>query len=1425
MDAKKHLIFPRKCILSFVLLLSLFISFNIKNINTDNFIQFNNVVYADETKHAEDVSSLYTESQYQQAIIEANNAVNNKEKVPSAIQDIINQGIKEGIIVKKGAGNYKLNDNIKSKKTGTFTKGENNLWTGYAQFIMGTGIKGQDTLLQDFFTVGKKAFSNPVGSKIKSGSSFATFGLGELSEAMSGKLGSTDAYGWNSRMISSFLGTFTGYNYIQTEEGSRFINASWGDKITSFLAQITLTFNTVAESLNALLSKALLALNPFSWFGYHSNNYVENNPFSKAIKTFFESLGVDKEIITLILNGTATILIFVLIFFLLRGISKGNLNYGKSKLKNYALRIVLLLIFFPLMANLTNTISQSLYKTVGKTSLFSSSSDQVVKHVLLDVEDWAISQNLSPTALSSSNPLPNAHAGDNYVDKNFKPSIKRGLINEINDKSKMILGNALEYSTGSDLLEAWSESKTFDINSYVSGIKNNESKDLAAFSGNGSTRINDGGRNVPAFKYDTDSKDNSKSPYIIASNLGSYIWGITDFKQTLGSNSGKEMEKAHKTSVYNYKKEKTEGDIKFKETENYGVDNNQSFSTQSVALMLQTSFNGKSAIFKTSNISNTGAYVSSVLSANPVSWRSVTMPSENMVSSFANRLYLVAFLIAGFIINLGVFLSLWHSGVFTGVKNLIFECSKFAITGDYGYAVGFVSYYIAIIVLGLFTMNLSSILVTLLMSITSTLAGLLQNLHLAWAGSFIDIITSIAGIIFAMYLSGITLPFNLDKIKDSPIATLMNLPFKKAKEITKNAHKHSAMNNKSSGVGLGFGKYTSNSDKGNSDSSFSHKAKRNDFANAQTEDGAILGGELGRKLKEANERNNSSNDKFKELNPNANNYNSSENNNLSKDKLNNDSKDKLDTNLNDLFKHSDVLDRDKQHSSLNGNENNSNGNNNSQSSLNANNGDNEHLSQMGLYGIPNGGINGNKDKIKNNSVNGTDLLQAEKEMLERPKTSKFSETTARQAEKIVRKLSDDTISRMSLVQTQDEMDSLLLSDLNGAYVASQNNIAKQSIYDEEENPNRLFLSSTVDENGDLNGYDLDRDEFDKYARMSEKELEEEIKEGKESKENIQGKYDLAKKAFSEGSNAIFNETRSKKSELLNDDEYRERIARGLVSGLGTHAYLRNQAKKLPTYISNTPYLGQMYKLAKNTNKAVLSAKTGDAKGFVTALNETKTQFKEIKENKENAKINKQKNNINKQNKEIERLDKQYIKSMEKLDKKRQSLSEKQKVLDKIDEREKSGKRLTDLDVAHRAIATRLAKKDINAITKKENFLENYPSKVARKQDKIVKAEEKLNILDTAKANNDPILATSKIAKQTKDTIRDAKEITKDTISKMQEKDSVRMSNLERQMSNRDEFIDKISDLGVNRKEASSLSNKQLKDRYIKLKREQLNKKD
>ena len=790
----------------------------------------NNIVYADEKKkegsgNVEDTEFYYSGAQYQQAVIEANKSIANNKTIPPTIQEIINEGESSGSIKKNKDGKYEVTQKLKSSNSGQGMKGEN-MWTGYAKYIMGYGIAPAETMKDAISRVfdcfsnkpkkGESDFKNTTGARVKTGSNMVGFNLSDLSDTASHFDGNGDTDGrWLSRRISSTIGTFVGYHYIDTTDGTsrKELKSTLGESITAWISQGCVLLSGALDGITTMFSKILFAFDPYSWLGWGDgkDGTDSDNPFIRLLSRSLQSFGISKKTIKLLMDVGILVLSGLMCFVVLFAFKKGNLKSASGKLQNILLRILLLLVLMPLMASCAHNVSNYISEMLGKTK-YAGASTEIVKNVLLDVEDWASSQNLSPTALNPSNKVPDSNAKENYLDTDFIPAGNRSLIKEINDKSEEILQDGATYKNGAEMLEAWGDGDTFTVLSYDASIKRNESRPLSAFAssaGAEARRVGD----KPLLRYNKDT-------WIIASDLSSYIWSLFDTRDDVSKNSGFSINKKHKERVYdNGKKEETK-EIYYQEQKPFGVDSNQSFSTQSVALMLQTAFddNGE-ATFRALQISPSGLSKTQQQSSSPVAWRSVTMPNDSAFAKFSGCLYLIAFLLAGVIISCAVLFGLFYSGFFQGVIRWCKMLFKFMFTGDYGYATGTVCYYGAVILIGFFGLNLSAIVVNIVMGIGGAVAGLVSQYNQSVDGSVLDLVSSIAGIGLALFLSGFQFPFGFE-LRTSPIAVLLHAPLEWADQITEKMMKHSSTHNR---LGSGtFGAYQGASSRG--ESSLSHKA-------------------------------------------------------------------------------------------------------------------------------------------------------------------------------------------------------------------------------------------------------------------------------------------------------------------------------------------------------------------------------------------------------------------------------------------------------------------------------------------------------------------------------------------------------------------------------------------------------------------------
>lgn len=613
------------------------------------------------------------------------------------------------------ASDDKKDDNEGEEEEGLLTRGIKGTMAG----IIGDGGVTVDIPFNKFYAGGWNAINGPD----------------------TGKPMERDERSQDGRYLASFLSTYNYYGYIDTVSGnslaaeSNNIVSSIGKGIGAFFAGIALTIYYMMSSFITWIVEFLVAMNPYRLLGFDKGKGVlPDNPISNALSKFVEGFGFDGKLVTSITELALMIVTFLLAWQLMKLLKEGKTSAIGGTLKQWFIRILIVFAFFPLASLVASSIGQTV-KTVNENTQVTNAP---VNKYLLDVRKWSASTNLAPTGLSSDR-FPDAKSADGHIDTDFAPTSgqnRTSIIANINKESYRVMdGKTDPKKYGFDLLSRWSENSTFNVNTYIGDLRRSSSDTGETLEG------------VKNFKSKYKDKDPQKLEY--------FVWSGTQ-------NITKDLTK---TSHSN-----------FRPYGNLGVNqDNGSFSTQSVALMLQTSFDTSGAKFYAYNIAPSGLQ-GNIKNASTVKteWRQVTLPGDGSVGKFGSWLGLISESLSYVIVSVAVFVGLVTTNFFTAMLRFAKRTVHAIATGSVHSAMSTALIFLAGIVSLVIALGLPHIVIGLVDGI----AGGVGSATSKWvAGGYVDIVSSVVKLFFAWYVSFGT------KIKGygmTPVRLIMSLPLEAA---------------------------------------------------------------------------------------------------------------------------------------------------------------------------------------------------------------------------------------------------------------------------------------------------------------------------------------------------------------------------------------------------------------------------------------------------------------------------------------------------------------------------------------------------------------------------------------------------------------------------------------------------------------------
>ncbi|HGO3994654.1 TPA: hypothetical protein ACK1AU_002610 [Staphylococcus aureus] len=522
--------------------------------------------------------------------------------------------------------------------------------------------------------------------------------------------------------LASFLSTFNHYGYIDTMSGQSVVgNAqnSFSGAIRAifgaFIA-IALIISACINTLQRWFIDALIHSNPLALMNVgKAEDVTVNNPISDTLRKFFENMGLTGEFWDSLskLGLTLITLFFIIsaIWYLMRGSRAGVSNALKQWIVR-TLGVVIGLYIILFFWSAIGTAVSSFYKNTNV-------SDDIVKSHLFNTRGWAASSNLSPGGLKSD-VFPNATANQGHVDKNFDPIRSRDLITDINNTTYETLYDMSKGEASFDLLNRWMANENFNVNTYIGDIKRgniSKGEALPAFD----NYKEEFGKGVPNDKWDNGTIEYS-------------MWSATQ-------NVDDELRKVDSKH--------------FKPASEVGVRNYNSFSTQSVVLMLQSSFDSNGAKFYAYNIGPTGLQASMKnLTTLKTEWKEVTLPGDGAIGTAGSYISLAADAVTTIIMGIGVILALLTLNFWESFKRIGINAGRLASYGD-PFAIVSIVFGSIMFVISLVLAGMAS---NVFIKLANDLASALDKMTLGYIPSgFIEIVIALAKV-FAAYVIAIRKP-------------------------------------------------------------------------------------------------------------------------------------------------------------------------------------------------------------------------------------------------------------------------------------------------------------------------------------------------------------------------------------------------------------------------------------------------------------------------------------------------------------------------------------------------------------------------------------------------------------------------------------------------------------------------------------------
>ena len=559
-------------------------------------------------------------------------------------------------------------------------EGANNMWVLYAQMIMADSVKPVEDNQKakddkdSSWKWNKKAKANIVGDDgVRLSTPFNK--MEATSQALNAKDGDQadeQEQRKGGKYLASFLGTANNYNYIQTLSGNKIaagannFGASIFRHIGGFFALIALFLYELAHKASGYLSTALAKFNPYYLLGFGDGKPFtlgdkdKNNPIAEGITQAVNKLGLNGDVFAAIAEIGFAIILGILGLAVIYRFARADLKGGMGHLGKWMVRAFVIFCMFPLMGMIAAGVIKFLNFDGSDESL-----KPIARQHIVDVRGWAATQNLAPSGINGDGRKPTATAKENWVDEDFNPNRgkkNRNMIGLINSNTKQSLigsDEETEWDYDRNLIKRWTDNDDFDVDDYIADVRQ-ASDDLGEPVQGGNLLL--GADQFPT-KY-ADNKKPSKKPD--HRSLEFYMWSGTP-----------NIEDSKDASTRNPK------DKHFNPINNLGVYNNESFSTQSVVLLLQSGINSTGTDFYAKHITPEGLQGNA---KNWVSyqtkWKSTSLAGAKGLGQIASWLSLVSKSIMLLLITTACFLALLTTGLMSAMIKFIKQIFRALIRGS-----------------------------------------------------------------------------------------------------------------------------------------------------------------------------------------------------------------------------------------------------------------------------------------------------------------------------------------------------------------------------------------------------------------------------------------------------------------------------------------------------------------------------------------------------------------------------------------------------------------------------------------------------------------------------------------------------------------------------------------------------------------------
>lgn len=624
---------------------------------------------------------------------------------------------------------------------------ENDVWTNYAQILMASGVKKQKankkknenaeknkTIKQKITGAVTAPFNKKFNEVLGKGGvrlEVPFSGMASISRGIDeGKHSDEPDYkpsGKAGQVTASYLATYSNYGYIDSVSGNGIANgvSAGANKfvrvIAGGIAILGLMMYYLINRMQDFIAETMVSINPYQLIKMSGGEAkMPSNPVTDSINKVIDAIGFSRELTYSAMGLGITIIVVYFTLKFLIGLRRGSVRGAGGAIKEAIVRlfvIVLMMTFLSSTAYMTGVLLKNIK---DKTQIGDSS---IVNH-LYDTKSMASGTNLSPTGGVSTD-KPDVGMEKNYIDKKFEPSLSRKRIADANKNANWILYGTPKTTKGSkdlsyNLVERYMAGKRFNVNNYMSDLRRDKDQ----------TGTGDYLPGVKTYPEDFAKKgEKAKRP-----SLEYSMWSATQ-----------NVDKNHRNpDSEQFRPGGTTGVSPGKST---GVIDNSTFSTQSVVLMLQSSFDGDNAKFYAYNLGASGEQAGMKnFSTVTTEWTSVSLPGDGIIGKFAAWLGMISQSVSYSLLGLAVLMAMFTTNLLVGYVLFIKQAFRTLFTGSINSAMATFLLYVGATFSTVVATFLPDLFNTFLQHLSAGLASYLKGFI---PPSLIEIVTSL----FAMFLA------------------------------------------------------------------------------------------------------------------------------------------------------------------------------------------------------------------------------------------------------------------------------------------------------------------------------------------------------------------------------------------------------------------------------------------------------------------------------------------------------------------------------------------------------------------------------------------------------------------------------------------------------------------------------------------------